>query len=49
MSWGSRYGGRRSGVMGVMRVTGGLYGRKEKVRKMVRNGKRVGVNLRELR
>ena len=40
-----RYCGHRSGVVGVMRVVGGFYRRKENVRKMVRNGKRVGVNL----
>ena len=44
-----RYEGRRSGVVGVTRVMGGSYERKEKVRKMVRNGKMAEVNLRELR
>ena len=49
--WGgaSRYGGRRSGVVGVMRIVGGSYRRKEKVRKMNGEGKSAGMSLRELR
>ena len=43
---GGEIWGRRSGVVGVMRVVGGLYGRKEKVRKMKGDWKRAGVNLR---
>ena len=37
-----RYGGRRSGVVGVMRVRGGSYRRKENVRKINRDWKRAG-------
>ena len=44
-----RYGGHRSGVVGVMRVLGGSYEKKEKVKKMNGAGKRTRVNLRELR
>ena len=44
-----RYGGRRSGVVGVMRVLGGSYGKKEKVRKVNGGGKRADANQRELR
>ena len=42
MGGGSRYGGRRSGVVGAMRVVGCSYGRKEKVRKMNGGPKRAG-------
>ena len=49
MGWGSRFGSRRSGVVGVMRVMGGLYRRTGKVRKMNRNRKRAEMRQRELR
>ena len=46
---GLRYGGRRSGDVGVMRVVVGSYRRKEKVRKMNVVGKMAGMSLRKLR
>ena len=46
---GVRYRGQRSGVVGVMRVVGCSYKRKEKMKKMNGGGKRAGKNQRELR